>query len=664
MTDTSTAAERFDSLEALIQAHDELLQSDESSKPKSAFSCDVEEIRGFLRQAAATGAILDVLADRRQAQGVLDYWSATVYTEARQLNQRFSAEETILHPFDLSLVTRAAEQANEYLDQATEEEQRLAERILVRLTDFKPATQQFKAEALSEEDLLLMGNSMAVKQTLRCLEQAGVVRRVSPPDTDAASADTPQLVTLSSEALIRRWERLQTWLENRRQLRAAAVLWQTSNRDSSALLDDGPLLEQALSYRNLGDLEQEFADASRQKAQAAQRQKNNNLIIATCVMCGLSLVLVILTFSFFSSRNQLAANQKIITKKKDELNEKSKRLEAQTWQLKQQAQTLKEKNEALEVEKAAALANLIKVQEEERAAQIANDDYQQLAKNQRDLIQDIINKKLQGELSNELRQDVMEWQQELKRLTPPEPPEKPPVFYKQVDLYPGCKLNGGEDEVHFFGTASALFIDKNSEGFLILPGIFSTGTTITTPDGNIIPVTRSTARESFNPAQQKYLPVRDTSLLSPHRILPGVKATNKLQNGKVLQGTLEEVRKGMKVYLHGAGSNIREGIVITPNALRRDDREPYIIVESTTELPFSGPGDMGAPVIVEQDGKMLLIGILIGAADPLSREKKMVRPITPILKAHNLKLWQGNNPDEIWQAPRQNPGELSFAPPP
>jgi WD40 repeat protein/energy-coupling factor transporter ATP-binding protein EcfA2 len=67
---------RYPSLAALQAAHNGLLQRQRQEADTPAFLADVAS---FLREGTTTGALLDADADRRTAQGLLDYWVARLY---------------------------------------------------------------------------------------------------------------------------------------------------------------------------------------------------------------------------------------------------------------------------------------------------------------------------------------------------------------------------------------------------------------------------------------------------------------------------------------------------------------------------------------------------------------------------------------------------------
>jgi len=67
---------RYPSLAGLQAAHNELLKRQRQESDNPALHAAVID---FLREGAATGALLDADADRRTAQGLLDYWVARLY---------------------------------------------------------------------------------------------------------------------------------------------------------------------------------------------------------------------------------------------------------------------------------------------------------------------------------------------------------------------------------------------------------------------------------------------------------------------------------------------------------------------------------------------------------------------------------------------------------
>jgi Tol biopolymer transport system component len=84
-------------------------------------------------------------------------------------------------------------------------------------------------------------------------------------------------VEVAHEALVRNWPRLVGWLDDeretlrkRRRLTDAAEQWERTGRDAGALLR-GALLEEALRYGDLNELEMEFVQASQAELAAVER---------------------------------------------------------------------------------------------------------------------------------------------------------------------------------------------------------------------------------------------------------------------------------------------------------------------------------------------------------------------------------------------------------
>ena len=131
-------SDAFPTLEALRSGHSDLLQSVPDLEDQITES-DVGRIREFLRQAAATGKVLDTAVDRKQVQGLLDYWSATLYSQGHREPggsadvERLPRDETVLAEFKTSTVEKVTEAADAWFRQLNEGNRDLARRILLRL---------------------------------------------------------------------------------------------------------------------------------------------------------------------------------------------------------------------------------------------------------------------------------------------------------------------------------------------------------------------------------------------------------------------------------------------------------------------------------------------------------------------------------------------------
>ena len=112
-----------------------------------------------------------------------------------------------------------------------------------------------------------------VDRVLDQLIEAGLIRLI------LGTTPADDMVGLAHESLIRIWPRLAGWLDEervtqRRRLRLAttAEQWQSSGRDDSTLLR-GLLLEEALRYENLKEIETTFVNASVDAAHREIREK-------------------------------------------------------------------------------------------------------------------------------------------------------------------------------------------------------------------------------------------------------------------------------------------------------------------------------------------------------------------------------------------------------
>src|SRR5262245_25788990 len=126
---------RYDSLAALRAAHAELL----CDLPAEDLSDDQRaRVLAFLERGAATGAVIDAPADRRAAQGLLDYWKATLYTQRRQSGPTTPLPVALLADFLESTVRAVADAAERYVAALPPADQQLVRHLLLALVTLKP----------------------------------------------------------------------------------------------------------------------------------------------------------------------------------------------------------------------------------------------------------------------------------------------------------------------------------------------------------------------------------------------------------------------------------------------------------------------------------------------------------------------------------------------
>lgn len=285
---TRTTTDEFTSLDELRDAQGQLLNSlpaeglmDEASR---------ERTRDFLRQASRLGAWLDAPEDRKFAQGVLDYWAATLYSEARDRapqQERLPLEETALAAFneaEVQLIIDRAEQALRSLGLDGDEVPR---RLLLRLARLCEQGATFTPVAAPRAELLAGPDMGQAEPVLQALEKAGAV-----------VVDADGKARLRAPALMRRWARLSTWLKKRALFRAAARFWQEHEKAQAALFT-GTLLDEAGQYGDFNDLEREFVSECRNEAQRQGAETLRRLRFYQALFAAVGVLLVAVVVAGF-----------------------------------------------------------------------------------------------------------------------------------------------------------------------------------------------------------------------------------------------------------------------------------------------------------------------------------------------------------------------------
>jgi hypothetical protein len=253
MTVTPSTPERYPSLDAIRQANDELV----TNLPEESSQWGENERRAaearcleFIARVVETGAILDMPADRKVAQGLINYWVARPYTSSEvgsETRPLLGRADTLLKPFDAAVIRSIVERSDAVLQALGPEDQALARRMLLRLLRISDGTvaspPRIKASLWSAEEAE-RGNEIVDK-----LRDAGAV--VVRP------AEQGELVELRYEALVRHWERLRACIDERIKFREAAMFWVLKGRDDGALVS-AKLAKSAAEYGDLSDLEKEF----------------------------------------------------------------------------------------------------------------------------------------------------------------------------------------------------------------------------------------------------------------------------------------------------------------------------------------------------------------------------------------------------------------------
>jgi tetratricopeptide (TPR) repeat protein len=162
--------------------------------------------------------------------------------------------------------------ADEFYQALSDEKQITAKRILLRLA--RPSGNAEVTSNPVKRSTLYFEAPYRVDEVLNELCEAGLVRI-----TKGETKENDK-VEVAHEALVRNWGTLVDWIEKDRasmrqrlRLTASAEQWLEHGKDVGGLLGSGSLLEEALKYDDLNDLEKEFVRMSRETAERAEQEK-------------------------------------------------------------------------------------------------------------------------------------------------------------------------------------------------------------------------------------------------------------------------------------------------------------------------------------------------------------------------------------------------------
>jgi hypothetical protein len=280
-------SDAFSSLEALRSGHADLLQSI-SDAEQSLTEPEIDRIRDFLRRAAAAGRVLDTPADRKQAQGLLDYWSATLYSQGQRQQpgsagvERLPKEETVLAEFETGTIGEIARAAEAWFRNVPPGDRDLVRRILLRLVRLPAEGRKFQATVVPRSAPEQLGPPAKVTAILDGLAGAGLIRieKAEKPEDDR--------ISLRFDALARSWAPYAGWVDQRVRFRDAASFWDASHQDRTALISDN-LLDDALDYQDKNELELKFVAASRDREKSQTRKYRFAVsILAVVAICAVA----------------------------------------------------------------------------------------------------------------------------------------------------------------------------------------------------------------------------------------------------------------------------------------------------------------------------------------------------------------------------------------
>lgn len=292
---TPVPAPPIDSLTELRRQNSTLLQRDVAgggtAKPTPG------ELLGFLEAAAKLGHSLEDYEQRETAQGIMDFWIASLLSAAPAASE--GTRPFTLEPYDESSVQANATEAQQLRVQAVEAVKRaedlltpaqeaavkkvtisglydwlpkclkpwyrkvagrdsdpaVMQRLLLHFVRLKENSTEAYSVPLADTDTFLEKEKSA-RGLLEQLISAGIVRK------QEGAADTPACYLLTHDSLLTKWSLLVDIVTQRRSFRQLARGWDNGGRQKAALLQGGEQLQDAIDYPHKDELEAAFIEAS------------------------------------------------------------------------------------------------------------------------------------------------------------------------------------------------------------------------------------------------------------------------------------------------------------------------------------------------------------------------------------------------------------------
>jgi hypothetical protein len=266
-------ADSYKSVAEILADHTKLL----GELPEEPGLGDRERVVEFVRKAAGAGAVLDSPDDRRQAQGLIDYWAAslwqptslamaaatkaqgpidsapaTQFTGARGAgggSGRGKNPGTVLAPFNPATLTEAMDSATRWIGTLSEDDQALVRRVLLRLVRLgddgtavavplsrfalndleRPRVDEIPEDVDSTRRPRLPPPPPRprVDEILDELAARGVIRLTT-------RSDGSKEISLRSAKFIDDWDYLKELLARRHRFRELAVAWSQNHKTGSS----------------------------------------------------------------------------------------------------------------------------------------------------------------------------------------------------------------------------------------------------------------------------------------------------------------------------------------------------------------------------------------------------------------------------------------------
>ncbi len=258
MTVEHAGMQPYPSIDAVRQANDELIAKfpeEDSSWVENERRATEARSFEFIARIVETGTVLDVPADRKIAQGFINYWTARPYTGSTDHGATcppLGSANTLLKPFDAGIMRSIVERSDTFFLSQAAKNQALVKRILLRLLRLSDGSRRSLPQI--KTDLLSVNKAKSESEVIEKLCAAGTLV--------ITATRQAIFVELRYEALVRHWPRLRDWIDERIRFREAALFWLRTGRDKGALLS-ASLAKSAEEYGDLNDLEKEFVSKCR-----------------------------------------------------------------------------------------------------------------------------------------------------------------------------------------------------------------------------------------------------------------------------------------------------------------------------------------------------------------------------------------------------------------
>ena len=319
----------FTAISEMNAAHLELLKQ---SRSGTADSSAVDAVFSFLERGRRFGELLDRADDRHNAQSLLDYWAASPTVLSASRSGMYDPEIGLLAEFNEQGIVELQNRLTRWFEDVSKDQTKMVNKVLLGLTQLDAKSETFERVTLSLDRFPVGPEREKAMKIINSLQEIGVVQP-EPPDSKTD-------FVLTHAALMRRTPRYRALLEQRLQFRKATQIWDKSGRDPSVLFNTGRLIDEVQNFHDLGSLEQQFADASRQG-------KINRQRIAIGILGTLLFLSTLLAGVAWTQSIRLKRDGELFSAKNEQLAAANETLELRTRQLSETTSNLETANHSL-----------------------------------------------------------------------------------------------------------------------------------------------------------------------------------------------------------------------------------------------------------------------------------------------------------------------------